>query len=73
MSEKKVEYYRMATEEEIQAGGLNPDYHHLIGPDGFECFLGEPEDRTWYRDGKAVVDELNRLQAEINRLLEALP
>lgn len=44
------------------------DYDVLIGPDGFQCFLGEPEDRCWRRDGKAVVDELNRLHAEIARL-----
>lgn len=46
------------------------DYDVLIGPDGFQCFLGEPEDRCWRRDGKAVVDELNRLHAEIARLKE---
>ena len=35
----------------------------LVGPNGFECVLTEPEDRTWSRDGAGVVDELNRLQA----------
>lgn len=33
----------------------------LLGPDGAEYVLGEPEDRNWYRDGAPVVRELNRL------------
>lgn len=37
----------------------------LIGPNGFSCVLGEPEDRTWGRDGSDVVDELNRLLAAL--------
>jgi hypothetical protein len=34
-------------------------YDTLYGPDGFECTLTEPEDRTWGRDGKDVVEKLN--------------
>jgi hypothetical protein len=37
------------------------DLDLLMGPNGFECRLGEPEDRTWYRDASDVIDELNRL------------
>jgi len=40
----------------------------LCGPNEFECFLGEPEDRTWYRDGSRVVDELNRLDSKLKSL-----
>ena len=43
-------------------------YDVLIGPDGFECMLGEPEDRTWGRDGKQAVERLNAQHAEIKRL-----
>lgn len=35
----------------------------LLGPDGFECALGEPEDSNFRRDGSPVVAELNRLAA----------
>ena len=34
----------------------------LIGPNGFVCVLGEPEDCTWNRDGSEVVSKLNELQ-----------
>lgn len=40
----------------------------LVGPNGFECYLGEPEDCNWERDGKRVVDELNRLYKLIEEL-----
>ena len=43
-------------------------YDMLKGPNGFECLLTEPEDRTWYRDGSVVIDELNRLYVENERL-----
>jgi len=36
-------------------------YQKLIGPNGFECLITEPEDRSFYRDLKDVVDELNKL------------
>lgn len=42
----------------------------LEGPNGFICWLGEPEDRIWYRDLKPVVDELNRLTGANNALLK---
>lgn len=55
--------YRRATQEEAKAEGVSDCYDLLVGPDGFTCFLGEPEDRTWGRDARRVVDELNRLYA----------
>ena len=55
------------------------NYDLLRGPDGFECLLTEPEDRTWGRDGSHVVKELNRLHADlaaerdlVQRLADAL-
>ena len=47
-------------------------YDMLRGPDGFECLLTEPEDRTWFRDGRNVVAKLNEQHAEIERLRKAL-
>ena len=43
-------------------------YDMLRGPDGFECLLTEPEDRSWHRDGRIVVQRLNEQRAEIERL-----
>ena len=40
----------------------------LVGPDGWECFLGEPEDCNWMRDGHGAVDRLNEQHAEIATL-----
>lgn len=45
-----------------------PEYELCVGPDGFECSLTEPEDRTFYRDASVLLDEMNRLHAEIERL-----
>jgi len=44
----------------------------LTGPDGFECQLGEPEDRTWSRDGRDAVDRLNAQHVRIAALEEGL-
>ena len=41
------------------------EYSILAGPDGFEFALSEIEDRTWERDGKPVVDELNKLHRQV--------
>lgn len=46
-----------------------PEYELAVGPNGFECCLGEPEDRTFHRDAKPLLDELNRLYAEVSRLV----
>ncbi len=40
----------------------------LVGPDGFECCLGEPEDCSWYRDGNRAMKRLNEQLDEINYL-----
>jgi hypothetical protein len=42
--------YRIANTEEKDERGVSEEYDLLIGPNGFECFLGEPEDRSWDRD-----------------------
>ncbi len=59
--EGEMKAYRIATDEEKSARGVSEDYDLLIGPGKFECFLGEPEDRSWSRDANAVMVELNRL------------
>jgi len=64
-------YYYIATDEE-KRGICCEEYDLLIGPDGFECFLGEREDRYWHRDAAPVVDLLNKLQTEVNQLRKEL-
>lgn len=64
--------YRSLTYEEMQKWDVDKTYSVLIGPNGFECYLSEPEDRNWDRDGKKVVDELNRLLGEITNLKSQL-
>ncbi len=59
-----MDAYRIATTEEVKAADCCEDYDLLLGPDGFECLLTEPEDRRWSRDGKGVISELNRLHAK---------
>ncbi len=63
--------YRRATDEEIKEYGCDECYDLLVGPNGFECLLTEPEDRVWWRDGKKVVEELNCLLDENSRLKES--
>jgi ribosomal protein L29 len=64
--------YRVATDGEKAELEMNPDLCVLVGPGGFCCYLGEPEDRTWYRDARPAVDELNRLHEELDKLRAAL-
>ena len=40
-------------------------YEVLKGPDGFECYLTEPEDRSFGRDLNEVVVRLNKQHQEI--------
>lgn len=42
-------------------------YSLLCGPDGFQCWLTEPEDRNWGRDGAEVVKKLNEYHALIEK------
>jgi len=64
--------YREATREEAERRGYGEGCDLLIGPGDFECMLGEPEDRTWYRDAKSVIVELNRLHDRTEVLERAL-
>lgn len=48
------------------------DYSVLLGPDGFECVLTEPEDRTWGRDGSIVIDRLNEQYERIQSFIAEL-
>ena len=70
-----MEEYRIATSAEKREAEVYEDYDLLIGPDGFQCALTEPEDRTFSRDLKPIVIELNRLRhliAAAPELLAAL-
>ncbi len=40
----------------------------LNGPDGWYAHLGEPEDRSWWRDGSDAVDRLNELHADLGAM-----
>lgn len=44
------------------------DFCTLLGPDGFVCRLGEPEDCSWVRDGESVVARLNEQHRRIQEL-----
>jgi hypothetical protein len=59
--------YRRANETERQ--DVYDLYDLLVGPNGFECLLTEPEDRCWYRDGQAVIDKLNEQHDLLQRAL----
>lgn len=59
--------YRVLSEKEKNERGYG-EYESLVGPDNFECFLGEPEDRSWYRDASAAVGRLNKQHAELLEL-----
>ena len=65
--------YVIATVDE---DGEKLDYERvgkrLVGPGDFCCWLGEPEDCSWYRDGSGAVSELNRLDVANQELLEAV-
>ncbi len=70
------------TEEDdyrIDTGPDDDDFCTLVGPAAFVCRLGEPEDRSWLRDGSEAVARLNeqhrdldRARAEIARLRDCL-
>lgn len=59
---------RRVTMDEYTVDSGADDFCMLTGPDGFECRLGEPEDRIWIRDAAPVVAKLNEQHAEIVRL-----
>jgi hypothetical protein len=45
-----------------------PDFRSLVGPGGWQCYLGEPEDTLWCRDGADAMDMLNELAARVTIL-----
>ena len=45
-----------------------PDFRSLVGPGGWECYLGEPEDALWCRDGEDAMNMLNELAARVKIL-----
>lgn len=53
--------YRIATEEDKKRLGIYEDYDAIVDEDGNSHVLTEPEDRTWFRDMKPVMEELNEL------------
>lgn len=57
--------YGIGSSEDKERLGICEDYEVLLGPDGFQCILTEPEDRTWNRDLKAVIFELNHLYCSL--------
>lgn len=62
-------YYPLDSDDEDN--DIDEYYCVLIDPNGNElCYLGEPEDRNFYRDGKPLVEELNRLHKELERYKE---
>ena len=65
-----MEEYRIATSAEKEEAEVYEDYDLLIGPDGFQCALTKPEDRTFSRDLKPLVIELNRLRHLTNAKLK---
>ena len=63
-----METYRILSYEEAREAKIYELYSCLVGPDGFECTLTEPEDRTWGRDLLPVVERLNEYAARIREL-----
>ena len=50
--------------------GGDPCYNVLKGPAGFECWLTEPEDRSFWRDLAPVVERLEHLEQSNAQLRE---
>lgn len=44
------------------------DFRSLVGPGGWECYFGEPEDASWCRDGEYAMTMLNELAARVKIL-----
>ena len=57
-----MSYYTIHSGDEFDGDSC---YSVLKGPDGFECWLTEPEDRSWYRDGSKVVARLEQLETKL--------
>lgn len=66
-----TDYHVASHKEMLELGYGYPDEREgkvLVGPDNFQCSLGELEDCSWFRDGSEVVLELNRLRDKIIQL-----
>lgn len=61
--------FRLLAHDELTGHG-DECYSVLLGPDGTEYWLTEPEDRTWYRDLSTVKDLLNKQHLRIKELEE---
>ena len=60
-----------STTDEIDlfcAEGGDDGYETLVGPGGFRCILGEPEDRSFFRNLDGVVVKLNEQLSRIREL-----
>ena len=57
-----MKLYTIHSGDEFDGDGC---YSVLKGPNGFECWLTEPEDRSWQRDGNDVVQRLEQLEAQL--------
>ena len=65
VAEEKQAYWYECGGPELR---MDESYEVLHGPDGFECMITEPEDRTFGRDLKDAVKRLNEQHAELVRL-----
>lgn len=59
--------------DESGESSIGEGYQMLKGPDGFECCITEPEDRTFSRDLAPIVRKLNEQHQEIQRLKALIP
>ena len=66
MSTKNEQYYKIVYSSDVGT------YEGLKGPDGFQCWLTEPEDRSWDRDLDPVVRLLNSQYVMILKLKDSL-
>jgi len=64
--------YRILSDDELREARICEEYSCLVGPDGFECVLSEPEDRVWWRDLSPVVERLNNYADRIAELEQQL-
>jgi hypothetical protein len=64
------EPYFVADEEILEKLGLNSaiSFSVLIGPGDFLCQIRWLEQNFWVHAGRPVLDELNRLHREVERL-----
>lgn len=69
--EEQQKAYRVIYSDDPEAkamGSFDDFYQVLVGPDGFECWLCEPEDRVFCRDLRPAVDRLNEQHEKLMQL-----